>query len=78
MEAYLRPKTTTEVKYLECKINKYGFVHICKPIYEKLGLSRKTEIPLDVEVDTKKNRIVLTINTVPKAKPKEGTDTSQG
>ena len=62
---------------MEGKINKYGFVHIGKAVYEELGLSRKTEIPLNVDVDAKRKRIVLTINTGTNVKSTEEGDKTQ-
>jgi len=43
------------------KINAYGFIHLDKDIYEKLGLPKKTDIPIDLKIDAEARTILVKI-----------------
>ena len=43
------------------KINKYGFIHVSREIFSELGLPRKQDIPVKIEVDIEKRAIICHI-----------------
>ena len=43
------------------KINKYGFIHLSAEIYEKLGLPKKTDIPIDLKIDAEARTIIVKV-----------------
>jgi len=56
------------------KINKYGFIHIDKDIYNALGLPRKQDIPLEITVNAETKTITCKIlEKAPETKTKPKT-----
>ena len=54
------------------KINKYGFIHVDKDIYNALELPRKVDIPLEITVDEKAKTITCRIlEKAPETKTKK-------
>ena len=43
------------------KINAYGFIHLSAEVYEKLGLPKKTDIPIDLKIDAEARTILVKI-----------------
>ena len=57
---------------IEGKINKYGFIHVAKEIYNALNLPRKQDIPLSIIVDAETKTITCKIlEKAPETKTKK-------